>query len=75
MKTESTTTLPNWPRAMTAELAAAYCSCKARELPPASYGRGRSKRWLIESLNKHLGKLAGKSIARDEEEMLRAMKG
>lgn len=54
-----TVLLHAWPEAMTAEIAAAYCSVDKRRLPPASFRFGRSPMWRRKDLDQWLDRLAG----------------
>jgi predicted DNA-binding transcriptional regulator AlpA len=47
-----------WPAAMTAEVAAAYCSVDRRRLPEPSFRIGRSARWLRTDLDRWLASMA-----------------
>lgn len=63
--------LPDWPRAMDVELAAAYCSISPatlrREGPaPVTIGRER-KVWLRDQLDAWLDRLAGIVTASEEK--------
>ncbi len=48
-----------WPEAMTADVAAAYCSVDKRRLPTPSFHLGRSPRWRRRDLDVWLDTLAG----------------
>lgn len=64
--------IPAWPRAMDASTAGAYCSCDRKALPAASYGSGRSARWLREDLDMHLDQLAGRRRTEPADEWAEA---
>ncbi len=49
-----------WPRSMMRDQACAYCSARADELPPPSYGSGRTGRWLKDDLDMWLDRKAGR---------------
>lgn len=64
--------LPSWPRSMHSDLASTYCGCSKDELPLPSYGHGRGRRWLIEDLDRHLDRLAGRVGGRSVEDAILA---
>ncbi len=68
-----TVLLHAWPAVMTADIAAAYCSCDKRKLPPCSFREGHRLRWVKADLDKHIAERAGYSPQAGRDEWMDAL--
>lgn len=55
--------IPAWPRALTREMACAYCSTTADRLPEPAYREGRAPRWTREQLDAWINERCGLGAA------------